>query len=217
MLVDNLIDLVLNRVKAGNLGAFLTPQESLSAEPMLGFAFRVFIPGTDLLYTYAKSVTAPLPAHKQFVYQTEGNQVHVVSTPEIPDFSIEFHEDEFSRVLKEMEKWRISMYDPTTGIYGLPSHYKRNVYILTVDRDQDIATQIVARGAIIKSMSGYDFSTSKIADPVALKVSFSADAVYFAFTDKKNRQGFPLPFVPGSWLFGNLTRSFDGQWPWRGK
>ena len=218
MLIDSLVNNLLNRAKGGNLGWLLTHSDELYADPMLPFAFNVRVDGV-IPNTYVKEVNVPLPSHESAEILVEGRPMKIVSFMSNNDISITFYEDEFGFILKQMEQWRIKMYDPTTGTYGMPADYKKNIEVFTIDRDTQIGTQMVAKGAFPKSMTGYNFDTENLNRPTKLTVNFSIDAIYYSFTNKVKRTGSPLPFAPLGFLFGDMT-TFDfskGNWPWHNK
>lgn len=169
-------------------------------DPLQSLMFAVSI--SDIGFSQGQIRGVSLPTFTlQYRQQRQagGLMVSYVSNVSIGDLSISFYEDRNGSVISYFDTLRGKIYDPSLGVYGYPSMYKKNVKVSIIDAS---ATEVIGfnySGCAIKSISAYDMNTSP-GNIITPTITFTVDNVTMSVMGKTVSSG--ISGVVGSVVTG---------------
>jgi hypothetical protein len=100
-------------------------------DPALATNFLVRMPWSadNLKEIVAEKVTPTFfktPATPRF---NQGSNTYFPGITDIDGLTISFYETHDMAVLKWLNKWKLEVYDPITGVYGMPDVFKKTIYV----------------------------------------------------------------------------------------
>jgi hypothetical protein len=107
----------------------LTRDDAFSiADPAIASLWIVRMPfGADLKDIVAESITMTKYKTPSVARFNGGSNSYFPGTSDIDGLAITFYETHDYRVTRYFEKWRLSVFNPESGVYGMPKDYKQSI------------------------------------------------------------------------------------------
>jgi hypothetical protein len=106
------------------------------SDPLLAFNWYCDLPainGTQLSWEFIEEITLPFVEFDQVSNYQAGKMFHYAHHHSIGTLSMKFYEDSQGSTTKYLDEWRRAIISLDSGLYSLPSEYKKVISVTVLD------------------------------------------------------------------------------------
>lgn len=145
---------------------------------------QVFGAKDNLGSLYIVDVSVPQMEITTEQTQLKGSEVARPTGARTNDIVLTFVEDERYKIQNLLHQWRRIIYDPFTGLFGLPADYMTDITVSMLDKNNDISANFILRNCFPTSAPSLDLAYNT-SDFVTVSQSFSVQWIDFEIAAKK--------------------------------